>query len=73
MLVRSEQMRKTKQTSPTHTHVSQFNFPCGSRMESDAPMKTKKNAKLALNPGVCNPSGFPGFPSCPAICAGEVT
>ena len=40
---------------------------------SDAPIKTRKNAKLALNPGVCSPSGFPGFPSWPAICVGSVT
>lgn len=45
----------------------------GVRVEPNAPMKSRKNAKLALNAGVCNPSGFPGFPSCPAICAGVVT
>ena len=73
MLVRREQMRKTKQISPTYTRVSQFEFLCGREEGLDAPMNRRKNAKLALNAGVCNPSGFPGFPSCPAICAGVVT
>lgn len=50
-----------------------FCLSSGARVEPDAPMKRRKNAKLALNAGVCNPSGFPGFPSCPAICAGVVT
>ena len=73
MLVRREQMRKMRQTSPAYVHVSFSYSACGRGVGSNPPIKTRKKAKLALNPGVCNPSGFPGFPSCPAICAGVVT
>ena len=63
MLVRREQMRKMTQTSPTYTCVSLSDSPYKIRVELDAPMNRRKNAKLALNAGVCNPSGFPGLPS----------
>ena len=53
--------------------VGQFHLQYGESLGSNTPIKTKKKAKLALKPGCCSPSGFPGFPSCPAICVGEVT
>ena len=65
-------MRKMKQMSPRSVSIGLY-LACGKGVESDIPIKTKKKAKLALKAGVCNPSGFPGFPSCPAICAGAVT
>lgn len=80
MLVRREQMRKTRQTSPMPLlsvllrlkRWGDVGRDGGRGIKGGKPMKTRKKAKLALKAGVCSPAGLPGLPIWVAATFGSV-